>query len=328
MKRSVPGLFAVLVVLAACAASGGTPGSPPGSSADDSPGPSGSAAPPGASGGNGGEIEHPAGSEPVLVVEESGGMVMVQTLGTRLPTFVMLGDGQVIIQGMQTLEFPGPALPALIERTLSEDGVQAVLSAVEETNLFTGDLELRGAQNVIADATDTVFTLNAGGRTVTVSVYGLGLLGPALGNPQGVTSGEIQAHGILSQLRDALLTVDTAVPADSWEAEGWQPYAAEAVRLYVRDVTGEPVEGGDLPEQVRDWPTDDDPAAFGEEEVGFGDGTRCGVVTGDAAAAWLEALAAANQMTLWTTGGDTRFAVQARPILPHEEPTCPELFPG
>ncbi len=43
-----------------------------------------------------------------------------------------------------------------------------------------------------------------------------------------------------------------------------------------------PVDGGGLPEQVREWPTDDDPAAFGDEETFFGDGTRCGVVDGDA----------------------------------------------
>ena len=44
----------------------------------------------------------------------------------------------MIMQGAQTLEFPGPALPALIERTLTEEGIQAVLEAVEDTNLFTG----------------------------------------------------------------------------------------------------------------------------------------------------------------------------------------------
>jgi hypothetical protein len=65
--------------------------------------------------------------------------------------------------------------------------LQEVLAAVEATNLFTGDLQLRGASNVIADATDTVFTLNAGGREATISVYGLGLLDPSMGNPQGVT---------------------------------------------------------------------------------------------------------------------------------------------
>lgn len=315
MKRTVPSLLGIMLLLAACSASGGAPPSSAGESA----------APPPSEEAEQGAIEHPTGSEPVLVVEDVGGFVMVDMLATRLPSFVMLGDGRVITHGMQTLEFPGPALPPLMVRTLTESGMQEVLAAVEATNLFTGDLQLRGASNVIADATDTVFTLNAGGREATVSVYGLGLLDPSMGNPQGVTSGELQAHEILSRLRDSLMAIDTEVSADGWETEGWQPYEAEAFRLYVRDVTGEPADG-DLPGQVRQWPTADDPAAFGEEQPGFPDGTRCGVVEGDLAQTWLAELNQANQNTTWTDGTDRRFRVQARPLLPGDEPTCPELF--
>ena len=122
------------------------------------------------------------------------------------------------------------------------------------------------------------------------------------------------------------MTLDTWLPADAWEAEGWQPYEAEAFRLYVRDVTGEPVEGGDLPEQVREWPTDDDPAAFGAGGGRHSATARAAASSdGELGAIWLEELAAANQMTLWTDDGDRRFSVMARPVLPHEDPACPEL---
>ena len=260
------------------------------------------------------------------MVDYTGGMVPVQFMVTNLPAFVMLGDGRVIMQGAQTLEFPGPAHAPLIERTLTESGIQAVLSGVEDTNLFTADLELRGAQSVVADASDTRFQLNAGGQDVTVSVYGLGTLMADMDPPPGMSSAEIDAHRILGQLNDGLMTLDSWLPTDAWEGEGWQPYEAEAFRLYVRDVTGEPVEGGDLPEQVRDWPTDDDPATFGEVETSFGDGTRCGVVDGELGVTWLTELGAANQATLWTDDGDRRLSVRARPLLPHEDPACPELI--
>jgi hypothetical protein len=249
---------------------------------------------------------------------------MVDMIATRVPAFVMLGDGRVIMQGMQTLEFPGPALPALQERTLTEQGIQQVLEAIEQTNLFASDLELRGASNMIADATDTVFRLNAGGREVTVTVYALGMLDPAMGAPQGVSAAEVDAHRQLSQLRDSLMTIDTAVSADGWESEGWQPFQPEAFRLYVRDVTGEPVDA-DLPGQVREWPTDDDPATLGEEQPTFGNGTRCLVVEGDDAARWLAELEAANQNTRWTDDGDRRFTVLARPLLPGDEAACPDV---
>ncbi len=323
MNRTAPGLFVVLLVLlAACA----TPGGSPGASETDG---GGSASPPPSASDGGGEtggIEHPTGAdEPILIVEEAGGFAMPQMIATRVPTFALYGDGRVIMQGMQTLEFPGPALPALIERTMTEDGIQAVLEAVEETNLFTGDLELRGAMNVVADATDTVFRAYVNGQEITITVYGLGLLDPELGgNFEGIDPAEIDAHAVLNQLRNALLTIDTSVPDDAWEAEGWQPFTPTAFRLFVRDVTGEPIEGGELPGMVREWPTDDDPAAFGEEVPVFGDGTRCGAVEGDAAATWFEDLSAANQNTLWTSDGDNRFTVAPRPLLPGEETACPE----
>jgi hypothetical protein len=313
MKRIMPGI-AALLVLAACAAPGGAPGS----SSSGAP----SASPP-----SQGAIEHPTGDEPVLVIEDVGGFAMVDMIATRLPSFVMLGDGRVIMQGMQTLEFPGPALPALQERTLTEDGIQQVLEAIEQTNLFATDLELRGAQAMVADATDTVFHLDADGRQVTVSVYALGLLDPSMELPQGVTASELEAHRLLSQLRDSLMAIDTSVSADGWEAEGWQPYQPDAFRLYVRDVTGEPVDA-DLPGQVREWPTDDDPATVGEEQPTFGNGTRCLVVEDEAAATWRAELEAANQNTQWTDDGDRRFTVLARPLLPGEEAACPDVTGG
>ncbi len=219
MKRTLPGYFAVLTLLAACAApAGGSPDSSPAASDD---------------GGGSGDIEHPTGSEPILIVDNTGGFVPVQFMATRLPAFVLLGDGRVIVQGAQTLEFPGPALPALIERTLTEEGIQEVLRGVEGTNLFTADLELNGAQSMVADATNTVFILNAGGRDVTVSVYALGMVSPDMEPPPGMTSGEIEAHRILTQLNDGLMTLDSWLPASAWETEGWQPYRAgghEALR--------------------------------------------------------------------------------------------------
>jgi hypothetical protein len=331
MNRTAPGLLVVLLVLlAACAASSGAPpatGGDGGDDDDDSPPPASPSG--GDGGGETGGIDHPTGAdEPILLMEDVGGFAMVQMIATRVPAFALYGDGRVVMQGAQTLEFPGPALPPLIERTMSEDGIQTVLEAVEDTELFTSDLELRGAQMVIADATDTVFRLNANGREVTVSIYALGMLDPSFGNMDGVDPGEIEAHRVLSQLRDALMTVDTSVAGEDWEAEGWQPFEPTAFRLYVRDVSGEPREGGDLPEQVREWPTAEDPATIGEEQALFGDGTRCVVVEGDAAATWFDELSAANQMTLWTTDGEDRWSVLAKPLLPGEEPTCPAELPA
>ena len=320
MKRTAPALLVMLLVLAACGATG-VGGS------SDSPAPSGtpSRSEGGGGSGNDGEIEHPQGPEAVLAITWAGGMLHESMTVTQVPPLVITGDGRVIMQGMQTLEFPGPALPALVERRLTEDGLQQVLRALEQTNLFTGDLELRGMMGMVADANDTIFTLRAAGLESVVTVYAIGMLFPDMEPPPGMSADEIEAYQILSALNDRLMTLDTWLPADAWATDTWVPYQPEAFRLYVRDVTGQPVEGGEGPGQVREWPTDDDPAAFGEEVAGFGDGTRCGVVEGELAATWLAELTQAKQNTLWTDGGDRRYSIGVRPLLPHEEPVCPEL---
>ncbi len=314
MKRILPGAIAVLLFLSACAATGVSSPSP-GGSGEAQP----SAAP--THGGAGG-IEHPAGSDAILVVSSAGGMLPVQFQATQVPLFVLTGDGRVIVQGAQTLEYPGPALPPLVERQLSEAGVQAILNALEGTNLFAGELELRGMQGMVADATDTVFTLDAGGRQSTVTVYALGMLMPDMPPPTGMDEAELEAHRVLSTLNDRLMTLDDWLPSDAWTSGDWRPYEPTAYRLYVRDVTDQPMDE-DPPGAVLDWPTDDDPAAFGTELPDFGDGTRCGVVESDAATAWHAALAAAKQNSQWTDDGERRFAIQPRPVLPHEDPTCP-----
>jgi hypothetical protein len=327
MKPSASALFVLLLVLAACGASGGgsESGSPsPSAPSSETPLPSDG----GGKSGNDGQIDHPAGSEAVLAITWAGGMLHESMTVTQVPPLVITGDGRVIMQGMQTLEFPGPALPALIERRLTEDGVQQVLRALEQTNLFIGDLELRGMNAMVADANDTIFTVRAAGLESVVTVYAISMLFPDMEPPPGMGADELEAYQVLSALHDRVMTLDTWLPADAWATDTWVPYQPEAFRLYVRDVTGQPVEGGELPGQVREWPTDDDPAAFGVEIARFGDGTRCGVVDGDLGATWLAELSEANQNTLWTDGGERRVAIGVRPLLPHEERVCPEVDAG
>ena len=161
------------------------------------------------------------------------------------------------------------------------------------------------------------------GRPVPVDA--LGMLLPDMRVPV-MEAAEVAAHEALTRLSDNLLRADAFIPSQTWEREGWQPYEPDALRLYVVDVTGQPIEGGDLPEMVRDWPTDDDPRAFGQAAGEFlGPGTRCGVVEDDLGETWFAELSSANENTLWTTDGVNRFRVLARPLLPHEERSCPEL---
>jgi hypothetical protein len=46
------------------------------------------------------------------------------------------------------------------------------------------------------------------------------------------------------------------------------------------------------------------------------------VVEGDQAETWLAELEESNQSTRWTDGGERRFVITPRPLLPFDERTC------
>lgn len=267
-------------------------------------------------------VPHPGGDALVLRVATGGGFVPAEYVFSALPGFTLTGDGRVIMTGAQIEIYPGPALPALNVRRLTEEGIQLVLGEVLGSGRFAADADWLGANSFVADAPDTVFTVHADGREVQVRVYALGILDPEQGGDwPRVSSEERAVHRDLLALSDRLMTLDAWLPATAWADPAWQPFTAEAVRLLVRNVDGESPNPDGPPSQELPWPVADDPATFGAA-VAWADGARCGVVAGPDAAAWYEALSAANQLTRWTRDGH-RFAVTIRPLLPDEARSCP-----
>ena len=245
---------------------------------------------------------------------------MPNTHLVSLPNFLMTGDGRVIVPGAQIDIYPGPALPAVMVRQLSEDGVQAVLREVLDSHQFEFSTEWTGASASVADAADTVFTLHAAGREVVVRVYALGTL-DADALPPGVTNSERAAHRALAALEQRLATIGqlaagrrlarrrvAAVPAGArcacWSAmrttTSRTPAAFRAPRC-----------AGPSPEIQRH-----------SAQATSLDGYRCGVVAGADAQAWWDALRDANQLTRWVGGGH-RYEVTPRPLLPGEAQECP-----
>lgn len=308
MKRSAPAVL-VPLVLVACAAGGGpAPSDPPPSGGSGEPPPS--AGEPG------------TGEAPILVVTSEGGMLPAHELDRFPPILAIGADGRVIMLGAQTLEFPGKALPPLLERRLSEEGLAEVVAAIEGTNLFSSDLDVNVEGGLAADAGVTVFTVRIGDVDATVRVGALGMLPPGQEPPPGMSAAEAEALRTMSTLNERLMTLDSWLDPSGWASDAWVPYEPSALRLYVRDVTDEP--DPDLPAQELAWPVDDDPARVGTAVAAFGDGTRCWAVDGELAASWYELLVTANENTRWVTDDDRRFAVMPRPLLPHEEAACPD----
>lgn len=252
-------------------------------------------------------------------MDYQGGFVMPEFIILGFPPFTMTGDGRVIVPGAQIEIFPGPALPAANVRRLTEDGIQQVLNEVARSGAFGVSIEYRGAQNFVADANDTVFTLHADGQDVVVVVYALGFIDPAAQN-QGITAAEIAAHGALSRLSDRLQTLDAWLPASAWAEPTWRPFEPEAMRLLVRNADADEPDDSGVGNALLDWPEGSDPAAFGDET--FTGTHRCGVVSGEEAAGWYELLSGANQLTRFVHD-EHRYEVTVRFMLPDEEPECP-----
>ena len=150
------------------AASPSRPGSSGGSTGTPAPSPSV------------GGIDHPTGAAAVILrLERGGGFVPIEFSATQAPIFTLYGNGVMVFQPRSTT-FPQPDPSGVIKglpwrtATLDEDQVQDLL----EFALGAGGLGLARASypaSGIADAPDTIFTVNAGGVTKRVTVNALGI---------------------------------------------------------------------------------------------------------------------------------------------------------
>jgi hypothetical protein len=223
------------------------------------------------------------------------------------------------VEGPQIDIYPGPALPNIQVRRLTEEGIQAILYRIAETGQLDQSRSWNAASQFIADANSTVFTVRADDREVVVDVYALGLLSESMGDGLTVPDDERQAHQALASLETDLQDLESWIPADDWAEPAWQPYRPDAVRLLVANVDAQPPDPDGLDGHPLPWPGATAPDAIGT--VSSIQEFRCGVVSGDEGATWYAALEGANQLTRWSHGGHL-YHVTPRPLLPDEALDC------
>lgn len=271
-------------------------------------------------------IAHPLGAdELVLRVDMTGGFVMPSYRVTQVPMFSLFGDGSVVTQGPQAAIYPGPALPNLRVTRLTEAGVQAVLRAARDAGLLDGDQTWEKA--LVADAPNTVFTANAGGRTSVTSVYALGVESAP---PPDITQAEIEARQRLQAFENTLGDVAGWLPADAIASPDAafevrrlrivvQPAEAEAPATATASPDATP-DDPSLTPSVAPWPLGTPLAQWGDPYNMLN--SRCGVVEGADLAPMLDALRNANQLTVWESAGQ-RYTALIRPLLPDEQGCAP-----
>ncbi len=269
-------------------------------------------------------IDHPTGADEVIVkIEFAGGFVMPQTLITRLPIFVLFGNGCYVVQGPMIEIYPPPALPNLQETCLSEEGVQEILAKAKAAGLLDGDAEYDN--DMIADAATTVFTVTANGQTSTIRAYALEM-DPGMGQST-MTEEQKEARAKLATFMQEMAGVESWIEPEMIVEEAHE-YEIERMQVAVlpADSPSAPQIQDGLEAQTLEWPLESDLATFGTKYL-TGE-FNCDVVEGDDLATLLESLREANELTHWVssdtatpgTGDEDAYLLFIRPLFPDEAP--------
>ena len=234
-----------------------------------------------------GGIDHPTGADEVVVrIAYEGGFVPVEVAFLNLPTLLVTGDGQAIVQGPIAEIYPGPLLPNMQARPVTEAGIQDLLVLAEDHGLLA-DVEYTNPTN-IADAPDTVVEIAANGETFVHRAYALGISDETDPARAALADFVAQATG------DWLY-------GDNPELGPEAPYTSDTSLIRASEV-GDYT--GDVEPTVVDWPAD--------ASVRLADAGECAAVP---AAEVGDLFADANQLTFFAEDGIT-YQLTVKPLLP------------
>ena len=250
--------------------------------------------------GGGGDLSYPTGADDLVLQVTNVNVTTApgSEIGT-VPFFSLYGDGRVITVGPTTQEFPGAALPNLVQGTISTEDVEAILSDADAAGLLDGEPDLGDVG--LAGGSTTIITINAGGEERRIDAYAVDA-----GDSEDELTDEQEAA------RERVSEFVSSLNGDTADAE----YQADAVGVFVQS----PFDSGDEAEEI-DWPLGD--LADAGEPIESTSDIRCVVFTGDDAQTVLDAAAAARENAVWLSEGEP-YSLTFRPLLPNEE-TCADL---
>jgi hypothetical protein len=252
-----------------------------------------------------------ASAELVLRVTTEGGFIGPAAHLAQLPEVAVYADGRIFTPAPVPAIYPGPLVPVESVRNVGAGGVAAIRAAIAAAGLDAGGGTSPG---IAPDAPDTVFEVGAGDQTVTTRFPALGG-GPGPGQPglPGASTDprRARAEALLARLTD---------PTDPWGAPATAstPYTPTAYRIFV--APGAPADAGlPSPPVPVAWPLATPLASFGkpaQPDRGIS-GLRVGVVSLADTVTLGSVLAAATQITPFTSGGES-YTLYVTPLLPDE----------
>lgn len=214
-------------------------------------------------------INHPTGEDDVVVkLSFEGGFVPAGYAFVNTPSLLISGDGRIFTQGAVPAIFPGPLLPTVMVRTITEGGIQSVLSLVDGAGLLAEPPDYSGGDN-IADAPDTVLAIDTDGAVFVHSAYALGIDDP-----------ESPARKKLLDATTALGDIEKAAGASNLGVD--EPFVATVYRLQSRAVDASELTSQDPAPTVVDWPASSGVSLAAATECARVDATVIGSLFTDA----------------------------------------------
>jgi hypothetical protein len=246
-----------------------------------------------------GRHDHPTGAdEVVLEYEVGGGFTTPEYAFREPPRLLVSGDGRAFSVGPVAAVYPGPLLPNVQVRPISEDGIQQLLDAADPVGMLD-EVEYEGP-TTIADAPTTTLTITADGQTWVHSAYALGFTDDPASEGEESSPERQRLADFVAQLTDLTSLVE---PAELGPDEAFVPDDYLVMATTVDDVDARAVEG--IEPRVVDWPAG---AATALADVG-----ACAVVPAEESVSAL--FADADELTFFADGG-TVYQVTPTPLLP------------
>ena len=218
----------------------------------------------------------------------------------ELPAFTLYADGTVIYRGRNADPLaagPGAALPPLRMAKMDQEQIDALVRFALGPGRLAG-ARARYENMTVADAPTTVFSIDAGGVTKSVSVYALGI-----NDEQSRDREDLAGFAELARtLGDFGAQVERGNATD---AGTYEPERYRAVLF----------EGAQSQGNEQDWPWDD--VSLGDFRAP--DGQRATVLTADQAKK-LHPTPQGGLFSASVTGPDGKpYVIALRPLLPDEE---------
>ena len=227
---------------------------------------------------------------------------------------VITGDGQSITQLALPTVYPGPLLPNLVSRQVTDAGRAAILKAAKDLGLLDGTTDFT-AGPVLAGGVSGRIELTVDGKPVTITGNPSALM-ECVSAPCDPPPGSAAAFAELWRLLGDL-------PA--WMPDELGSETAYTAPPYAILVGPAPERDPNFAQPPMDWPLEQPLALFGGPVAGGA--YRCGTVSGADADTLRPALQAANQLTQWVQDPSTSatFGLTVRPMVPGED-ICRETF--